>query len=120
MVEKVTVALPEDLARQARAVAVSTRQTVEEVLLDWIRRAGAEPVLELLPDHELLAVADAQMEPIQDEELAELLERNREGELGAEERDRLEELMRVYRAGLVRKAQAIKLAVTRGLRPKLR
>ena len=32
---------------------------------------------------------------------------------------RLEELMRVYRTGLVRKAQALKVAVSRGLRPRL-
>jgi len=119
MAENVTVALPEDLARQARAVAARTRQTVEGVLLDWMRRGGAEPVLELLPDQDLLALCDSQLGPAQDEELGSLLERNQEGALTAEERVRLEELMRDYRAGLVRKAQALKVAVTRGLRPRL-
>jgi hypothetical protein len=42
MAENVTVALPDDLARQARAVAASRRQTVEDVLLDWIRQGGAQ------------------------------------------------------------------------------
>jgi hypothetical protein len=116
MAETVTLALPDDLARQARAVAASRQQSVEDVLLDWIRRAGTEPVLELLPAQELLAICDLQLDPAQDEELGELLERNQEGELGTQERARLEELMRVYRAGLVRKAQAIKVAVSRGLR----
>jgi hypothetical protein len=119
MAETVTFALPDDLAQQARAVAARTRQSVEDVLLEWLRRGGAEPGLETLPDQELLAICDSQLEPAQDEELAELLERNREGELGAGERVRLEELMCGYRAGLVRKAQAIKVAVARGLRPRL-
>jgi len=119
MAENVTLTLPEDLAEQARAVAASTRQTVQDVLLGWIRLGGAEPILEHLPDQELLAVCDSQLDPARDEELAELLERNQEGELGAAERARLEELMRGYRVGLIRKAQAIKIAVTRGLRPRL-
>src|SRR4051794_36466723 len=119
MAEKVTVALPDELARQARAVAASTRQTVEEVLLEWIRRAGAEPVLELLPDQELLALCDSQLDPAQEEELATLLERNQDGGLDEPARRRLEELMRAYRAGLVRKAQALKVAVSRSLRPRV-
>ena len=87
--------------------------------MDWIRRAGAEPVMELLPDDELLTVCDSQPDPAQEEELSELLERNQEGTLSVTERGRLEELMRGYRAGLVRKAQALKTAVSRGLRPPL-
>ena len=87
--------------------------------MKWIRRAGAEPVLELLADEELLAVCDLQPEPDQEEALSQLLERNQEEKLSTVKRDRLKELMRVYRAGLVRKAQALKVAVTRGLRPRL-
>ncbi len=119
MAENVPLTLPEDLAQQARAVAASTQQTVEEVLLNWIRLGGAEPVLELLPDQELLAICDRQLDPDRDEELAELLQGKQDGELGDEERNRLETLMRQYRIGLIRKAQAIKVAVNRGLRPRL-
>jgi hypothetical protein len=102
-----------------RTVAARTRRSFEEVLVDWIRRAGAEPVLELLPDEELLAVCDRQPDPAEQEELSDLLARNQERELLGGERDRLDELMRRYRAGLVRKAQAVKVAVSRGLRPRL-
>jgi hypothetical protein len=119
MTEKVTIELPEDVAQQVRTVAARTRRSFDEVLVDWVRRAGAEPVLELLPDEELLAVCDRQPDPAEQEELSELLAGNQEGELLAGERDRLEELMRRYRAGLVRKAQALKVAVSRGLRPRL-
>jgi hypothetical protein len=34
----------DDLAQQARAVTARRRQTVEDIQLDWLRRAGAEPV----------------------------------------------------------------------------
>jgi predicted transcriptional regulator len=119
MSEKVTVELPDELAQRARAIAARTERPVEEVLVDWIRRGGAQPVLELLSDEELLAVCDGEMDAAQQEELGELLEHAQEGSLGEAERVRLEELMRGYRSGLVRKAQALKIAVTRGLRPRL-
>jgi hypothetical protein len=119
MAEKVIIELPEDVAQQVRTVAARTHRTFDEVLVDWIRRAGAEPVLELLPDEELLAVCDSEPALSEQEELSDLLEHKQEGTLPAPQRDRLEELMRSYRAGLVRKAQALKVAVNRGLRPRL-
>lgn len=119
MTEKVTIELPDDVARQVRTVAARTQRSVDEVLVDWIRRAGAEPALDLLPDEDLLAVCDSQPASDEQEELSALLERNLEGSLLAAERQRLDELLRSYRAGLVRKAQALTAAVSRGLRPRL-
>jgi hypothetical protein len=119
MSEKVTVELPEELAQRARAVAAQTRRRFEEVLVEWIDRAGAEPVAESLADDELLALCDRQLDAGRQEELSDLLTRNREGLLQEAERDRLDELMRIYRRGLIRKAQALKAAVARGLKPRL-
>ena len=75
-----------------------------------------EPPVDALPDDQVLALCDIQMDPVQQEELSELLARNREGELDPAHYDRLDQLMGVYRRGLVRKAQALKVAVERGLR----
>src|SRR5438874_13672142 len=119
MAEKVTVELPEELVHQVRTVATHTHRSFDEVLAEWIRLAGSEPALELLSDAELLAVCDSQPEASLQEVLGDLLERNREGALDGVERCRLDDLMRAYRAGLVRKAQALKGAVYRGLRPRL-
>jgi hypothetical protein len=119
MAEKVTLEIPDDVLQQVRRVAAGTRRTLDEVLLDWVRRGSAEPVLELLPDQELLAIADSQLDLVQEELLSDLLERKQNGTLEAAEQRRLEELMRTYRQGLVRKAQALQLAVSRGLRPHL-
>jgi hypothetical protein len=119
MAEKVTVELPEELIRQVQAAASRTQRSFDEVLTEWIRLGGSEPALELLSDEELLAVCDGQPEASFQEAFEDLLERNREGTLDGAERRRLDELMRTYRAGLVRKAQALKVAVNRGLRPRL-
>jgi hypothetical protein len=59
------------------------------------------------------------MDANQNEELSDLLIRNQEEQLIETERQRLDDLMRIYRVGLVRKAQALKVAVERGLRPPL-
>jgi hypothetical protein len=119
MAQKVTVELPDELVQQVRTVASRTHRSFDEVLADWVRLAGSEPVLDLLSDEELLAVCDSQWEAPLQEDLSDLLERNQEGSLDGGERRRLDDLMRTYRAGLVRKAQAIKVAVSRGLRPRL-
>lgn len=115
MTEKVTLELPEELVRQARTVAMRTRRTIDDILAEWIRLGGGEPVLELLSDEELLAVANGQWAEEDQDALSDLLDRNREGDLDPAGRARLEELMRAYRAGLVRNAQALQVAALRGL-----
>jgi hypothetical protein len=119
MGERVTLELPEDLARRARAAAAQSQLRFEEALVRWIDRAVAEPPVESLSDADVLALCDGQMDAGQQEELSDLLARNREGQLQGEESGRLDELMRVYRRGLVRKAHALQVAVARGLRPRL-
>lgn len=116
MSEVLTLELPEDLARQARALAEATNRPLEAVVLDWINQASAEPVVETLPDASVLALCDATLGPAQQEELSELLERAREGALQANDRIRLDQLMDNYRSGLKVKARAWKEAVARGLR----
>ena len=119
MTEKVTVELPQELAERARTIAAQTSRRFEEVLVDWIDRAAAEPAVELMSDEQLLALCDSQMDAGSQEELGDLLARNREELLQDAGRARLDELMRTYRRGLVRKAHALQVAVARGLRPRL-
>ncbi|MCS6859480.1 MAG: hypothetical protein NZT92_04070 [Abditibacteriales bacterium] len=73
----------------------------------------------LLSDEEVLALTELQLDKEQQATLSDLLERNREGALDAEGRRQLDELMRVYEQGLLRKAQALRVAVQRGLREPL-
>ena len=119
MSEYVTLQLPDNVARSVREVAARTHRRVEDVLVDWLDKAVAELPIESLSDEEILALCDMQMNEEQQAELSLLLERNREGELSNQGRNRLDELMQLYRRGLVRKAQAWKIAVARGLKSPL-
>ena len=119
MTETVTLQLPAQLAQQAKEIAALTHQRLEDVLLEWLNYAVAELPVESLPDEQVLALCDLQMEPQQQETLSELLDRNREGQLTEAEVSQLDALMQIYRRGLVRKAKALKAAVSRGLRPAL-
>lgn len=117
MSEYVTLELPENVARSVKEVARRTHRRVEDVLVDWLDKAATELPVESLSNEEILALCDLQLEAEQQEELSSLLQQNREGILAGEAENRLDELMRLYRRGLVRKAQAWQIAVTRGLKP---
>lgn len=112
-----TVELPDELARRARAVAAATHKRFEDVVLEWIGRAVAEQAIEAMPDEEILALCDSELDPARQNELSEDLALLREGTLDENRRARLDELMSAYRQGLVLKARAWKEAVARGLRP---
>jgi hypothetical protein len=116
---QMTLNIPEEVAREARAVAERTGQRVEEVLADWLGRMADELPVEALSDERVLELCDLQMTPEQQDTLSELLARSRENLLQADEKAQLETLMQLYRRGLVRKAEALKVAVQRGLRPPL-
>jgi hypothetical protein len=119
MAELITLALPDLLVQQVRDLARLTDRRLEDLLVEWLDRASRDFALDALSDRQVLELCDLQMPVEQQERLSELLAGSREGELSPIEREELDELMQVYRRGLVRKAQALKLAVTRGLRPAL-
>jgi hypothetical protein len=119
MSEIITLRIPDRLARDARAVASYTHRQMEDVLLEWMDRAAANPPVESLPDDQVLLLCNLQMNPAQQSELSDLLARNREARLTNADQVRLDGLLNEYRQGMVRKAQALKVAVERGLQPPL-
>jgi hypothetical protein len=119
MSQQVTLQVSEQVIRQAAQVAVQTHQSVEDVLAAWLESVTTERSVEELPDDEVLALADLRLTDEQDASLSELLERNREGALDADGQRELDEMMRLYEHGLLRKSQALKVAVQRGLREPL-
>jgi hypothetical protein len=119
MTEQLTLQIPEELARRARALAAATNRRFEDAVVDWINRAVSEPIVESLPDDQVLLLCDADLEQSQQGELSQLLASLREGELPEADRQRLDQLMAVYRRGLVLKARAVKEAGSRGLKPRL-
>jgi hypothetical protein len=118
MAEQLTIAVPDEVMVKARLLAAKTQRSPEEVVVDWVRQAAEEPALETLSDEELLAVCDQEPSPQEEEELSDLLDRNRESALGEGEQARLKELIRGRRAGWLRKTRALREAVNRGLRPR--
>lgn len=120
MTETVTLELPEALAEQAKQIASLTHRRLEEILVEWIDYAISELSIESLPDNQILALCDLQMEAEQQELFSSLLAQNQEGELNQAGVSQLDTLMQVYRRGLIYKARALKVAVERGLRPPLR
>jgi hypothetical protein len=114
--EQIVLALPRALVRKAERIAHRTHRAVEIVLAEWIDRAAAEPPVEALDDDELLAACDMQMSQAEQVELSALLADNREGRLDEAGRMRLDEHAREYDRRLLRKAQALREAVARGLR----
>jgi hypothetical protein len=70
-------------------------------------------------DEEVLAAAAATMSPVEDRKLGQLLDRQCAGTLTPDDRDALRDLMQVYQEGLLHKAQGLREAVRRGLRPNL-
>jgi hypothetical protein len=119
MSEIVTLELSEEVARNAKSIAIRTHRRMEEVLVDWIDQVAAELPLEYLSDDQILALCDSQLDTTRQNELSNLLADQREGILSKHKQVRLDELMQMYRRDLVRKAQALKIAVERGLRPPL-
>ena len=115
----VTLDLPPEVAERAQAVAAQSHRRMEDVLLEWLGRAATDVPVDLLPDEQVLALRDQQMSEDLQRELGALLARQREGRLDGVERQRLNELMDIYRRGMVQKAQALKVAVDRGLQPPL-
>lgn len=119
MSEVIMLELPDSLVRSARTIAERSNRRVEDVLVEWLDRSASEVPVELLPDDQILLLCDLEMQEADQQALTDLLARQREGTLGDTERPALDALMGMYRRGLVRKAQALKVAVERGLRPPL-
>ena len=113
----VTLEIPEDVAREAQSVAQRTGQRLEDVLTQWLGKVAGDLPVESLSDERLLELCNLQMTDEQQAELSDLLALIREGQLNNQDHERLDALMYIYRKGMIRKAEALKVAVQRGLIP---
>lgn len=78
-----------------------------------------ERPIEVLSDAEVMALTELMFTDEQHDEFSELLAMNREGEIDAKGKERLDEFVKFYEKGLLRKAEALRVAVERGLREPL-
>jgi hypothetical protein len=117
MSEMITIEISETVARVVREIAARTGRDLGTVLSDLVDRTILDLPVDSLPDDEVLALCDVEMSTDEQAELSILLGDQREGQLDNTRRVRFDELMQVYRRGLVRKSEALRVAVQRGLRP---
>jgi len=117
--EHITLQLSDRVVHHATRIAAQEQRRIEEVLTEWLEWAVTEGPVDALPDEEVLALTELQLPAEQQETLSSLLARNQDDALTAEERRQLDALIRLYEQGLLRKAQALRVAVQRGLREPL-
>jgi len=119
MSRQITIEVSDEVARQASRVAEQTSRPVEEVLSGWLESVITEMPVDGLSDQDVMALAELSLPPNQEALLSGLLSKNSEEALDQQERSQLDQLMRLYEHGLLRKSQALRVAVERGLRPPL-
>jgi ATP-dependent exoDNAse (exonuclease V) alpha subunit len=127
MATRVVVTLQDDVYRRVERLAQLTNRDVADVLADTITisltpldvSTGSIRDVASLTDEEVQDLAELQMLPAQDRRVSALLQKQQAQALSVHERAELFTLMQVYQEGLVRKAQALREAVRRGLRPPL-
>jgi hypothetical protein len=125
----ITLSLPEGIIEHAKRFGWATQRDVEAVLIDALEMIwptlGSLPDTDLHPpvsslaDAEVLALADAKMDPIQNERLGTLQAKGKTSGLTPDERYELLALMQIYQLGQLRKSEALAEAVRRGLRKPL-
>jgi hypothetical protein len=128
MATRVVVTLPDDVYCRVEQLAQLTNRDVADLLADTITLSL--PPLDIftqsvqavtsLSDEDVLALTELQMLPAQDRRLSALLQKQQAQALSDPERAELLALMQVYQEGLLRKAQALREAVRRGLRMPLK
>jgi hypothetical protein len=120
---QITITLPDEVYQRAERFARLANRDIASVLVDTIQLAipptradtlALAPISDL-PDEQVLALTDLQMEPDQDVCLSKLLDRQQAGLLTEDERLELQILMQIYQEGLLRKATALSEAVKRRL-----
>jgi hypothetical protein len=121
---QVTLNVPEPIYRDAEAIAQQTGREIADVLTDtlgfiWTREDEVSAAVQSLSDPDVLKLADSTMSSEQDTRFSELLSLQQESALSPTEATELQTLLNAYQTGLLRKAQAIREAVRRGLREPL-
>jgi hypothetical protein len=124
---RVIVTLSDEVYRWAERLAQLTSRDIADVLADTIELSLSpldpqpEPVRPVsnLANEEVLALTELELEPNQEQRFSTLLDRQQVGILTIAERSELLALMQIYQENLLRKAQALREAVQRGLREPL-
>ena len=124
MSKQVVVDLPDEIYRRVERLARLARREVGDVLADAITLSlpplddhdAESRSMAALTDREVVELTELQLPSTQDRRLSRLLDRQQARGLSESERIELQALMQLYQQGLLRKAEALREAVRRGLR----
>ncbi|MEO0648040.1 MAG: hypothetical protein AAFZ17_18130 [Cyanobacteria bacterium J06650_10] len=119
MVQSISLNIPDSIVQQAQKLASQNQQRLEDIFLEWLTHSFTEHPAETLPNSQILALCNIQLDKPQQETLDTLIEKQREDNFTPSDSQELQFLMKLYRRGLLRKAKALKVAVERGLIPSL-
>lgn len=115
MNQEVTIKISEQVWQRASFLAKQKHRKIEKVIEDLLEETVSEIKVEELSDEEVLTLAQLQFNEKQQKNFSSLLKKNRENLLTGKEKLQLDELTRDYESGLLRKSQALRVAVGRGL-----
>lgn len=115
MNQEVTIKVSEQVWQRASILAKQKHRKIEKVIEELLEETVSETRVEDLSNEEVLALTELQLTPTQQKTFSRLLKKNRENLLTAKEKFQLNELMRIYENGLLRKSKALRVAVERGL-----
>lgn len=117
MTAQITLNLPDEVYHQAELLAQQRHRTVSEILVETLEKVllpTAKPV-SALSDSEVITQTQLRLQPLQEQRLSELLDRQQSGTIASVELDELQALIHIYETRLLRQAQALNEAVRRGL-----
>jgi predicted DNA-binding protein len=117
MTAQITLNLPDEVYHQAELLALQRHRTVSEILVETLENfllPTAKPV-SALSDSEVITQTQLRLQPVQEQRLSELLDRQQSGTIASVELDELQALIHIYETRLLRQAQALNEAVRRSL-----
>ncbi|MEG4274750.1 MULTISPECIES: hypothetical protein [unclassified Microcoleus] len=117
MTAQITLNLPDEVYHQAELLALQRHRTVSEILVETLENfllPTAKPV-SALSDSEVITLTQLRLQPLQEQRLSELLDRQQSGTIASVELAELQALIHIYETRLLRQAQALNEAVRRGL-----
>ena len=117
MTAQITLNLPDEVYHQAELLAQQRHRSVSEILVETLETfllPTAKPV-SALSDSEVISLTQLRLQPVQEQRLNELLDRQQSGTINSVEREELQALIHIYEAKLLQQAQSLNEAVRRGL-----
>jgi predicted transcriptional regulator len=117
MTAQITLNLPDEVYHQAELLAQQRHRNVSEILVETLETfllPTAKPV-SALSDSEVISLTQLRLQPVQEQRLNELLDRQQSGTITSVEHEELQALIHIYEARLLRQAQSLNEAVRRGL-----